>query len=76
MLRAANTGISAVIDPMGRVTASLPLGQSGIVDAPLPRPLPPTFYSRFGDAPVIVLVLIGLAIGAAVGRHNHLRLSD
>jgi apolipoprotein N-acyltransferase len=38
--RAANTGISAVIDPMGRVVASLGLGKSGIVDAPLPRALP------------------------------------
>ena len=38
--RAANTGISAVIDPYGRVLASLPLGQEGVLDAALPAPLP------------------------------------
>ena len=47
--RAANTGISAVIDPLGRVIASLPLGRQGNIDASLPRALPTTLYARLGD---------------------------
>ena len=39
LVRAANTGISAVVDPLGRVVASLPLGTEGVLDAPLPRPI-------------------------------------
>ncbi len=62
VLRAANTGISAVIDPLGRVTASLPLGQAGVVDALLPAPLPPTFFARAHDrlaAAGVALMLLG-----------------
>ena len=36
LVRAANTGISGVIDPVGRVIASLPLGAEGVLDARLP----------------------------------------
>jgi len=48
LVRAANTGISAVIDAYGRVVASLPLGAHGVLDAALPVALPPTVYARFG----------------------------
>jgi len=57
LVRAANTGISAVVDPLGRVVASLPLGVEGILDAPLPRPLAVTLYARLGDAPAGLMVL-------------------
>ena len=69
MARAANTGISAMIDPQGRVTASLPLNTAGFVDAVLPAPLAPTLYSRTGDFPVAVLLLIGLC-AAAISRRR------
>ncbi|WP_424832773.1 apolipoprotein N-acyltransferase [Ruegeria sp.] len=57
MVRVANTGVSAMIDPLGRITDALPLGQAGFVDAVLPQPLPPTPYSRFGDIPVFLCLL-------------------
>jgi apolipoprotein N-acyltransferase len=56
LVRAANSGISAVIDPLGRVVNSLPLGAEGVLDARLPRALQPTPYARFGDAPAGLLV--------------------
>ena len=62
LVRAANTGISAVIDPLGRIVASLPLGREGVLDAPLPRPISAPFYARFGDAPVTIIVAIALFI--------------
>lgn len=66
LMRAANTGISAMIDPQGRVLANLPMGVAGFVDARLPEPLAPTLYSRTGDLPVAVLLLLGL--GGAYAR--------
>ena len=61
LVRAANTGISAVVDPAGRVTASLPLGSEGILDARLPRSIAPTIYARYGDAPAAILFALALA---------------
>ena len=55
--RAANTGISAVIDPLGRVDASLDLGKIGTVDAALPNALPATPFAKFGNIGFILLLM-------------------
>ncbi len=47
LVRAANSGISAVIDGRGRVLHSLGLNQRGVIDAPLPAPEMPTLYSFY-----------------------------
>ncbi len=63
LVRAANTGISAVIDARGRIEAALPLGQMGALDAELPGALPPTAYAATGDAPWhggLFVALLGL----------------
>ncbi len=62
LVRAANTGISAVIDPAGRILASLPLGTEGVLDAALPRALPPTPYARWGDGPAGLLIVAALGL--------------
>ena len=76
LVRAANTGISAVIDPAGRILAQLPLGEAGHIDAALPAALPPTPYARTGDLPWLVLLLLGLAAArAASARIDRARRS-
>jgi len=65
--RDANTGISAIIDPLGRVRATLGLGQSGVVDSPLPAAVPKTVFARFGDTG-LVLMLFVLGFGAVSNR--------
>jgi apolipoprotein N-acyltransferase len=62
ILRAANTGVSAVIDAKGRVLQRLPLDTEGHIDAIIPGALPATIYSRTGDWPMLLLLLI-LAAG-------------
>ncbi|KRE06336.1 acyltransferase [Bosea sp. Root381] len=56
LVRVANTGISAVTDGYGRVIASLPLGNEGVLDAGLPRGGPATLYAQFGDLIYAVLL--------------------
>ena len=67
LVRAANTGISGVVDPMGRVLAALPLGQEGLLDSALPEAAPATLYARTGDLPFI-LTVIGLLAAALLPR--------
>ncbi|MGI6245989.1 MAG: apolipoprotein N-acyltransferase [Pseudochelatococcus sp.] len=66
MVRAANTGISAVMDPYGREIARLPLGVAGVIDSGLPKPLRPTIYgilyAQAGPA-LYWLTIICFAIG-------------
>jgi apolipoprotein N-acyltransferase len=69
LVRAANTGISAVVDPLGRIINSLPLGAEAVLDAPLPRPIAPTFYARMGDLPAALLIAAGLVI--VIWRRRH-----
>jgi apolipoprotein N-acyltransferase len=62
LVRAANSGISAVTDPFGRIVKSLPLGSEGVIDAPLPQPIDPPFIARWGDRVVSAMLVIGLAM--------------
>lgn len=66
--RAANTGISAMIDAQGRVLASLPLNAAGAIESPLPPVRPPTPYGRWGDWPA--LLAMGCLLGAAMLRRR------
>jgi apolipoprotein N-acyltransferase len=56
--RAANTGISAVIDPYGRILAEIRLGERGVIDANLPKVGPETPFAQFG----IVLEILVLSL--------------
>ncbi|MDP1626060.1 MAG: apolipoprotein N-acyltransferase [Parvibaculum sp.] len=67
LVRAANSGISAVIDPYGRVVKSLPLDARGVIDAALPAPLQPTLYARLGDL-FLAFLLIAAAGAVWYGR--------
>ena len=60
VVRAANTGISAVIDPLGRMIARLGLGIEGVLDSGLPSAIAPTIYARTGDIPAAVIVAAAL----------------
>ena len=64
VVRAANTGISAVIDPLGRIVARLGLGLEGVLDSGLPAAIPPTIYARTGDMPVVIVIVAALVLVA------------
>jgi apolipoprotein N-acyltransferase len=58
LIRSANTGISAIIDPYGRILKSLPVGVADVIDAPLPKAIEMTIYLSYGKSFVTWLLLI------------------
>ncbi|OWV36344.1 apolipoprotein N-acyltransferase [Mameliella alba] len=67
VVRAANTGISAIIDANGDLVARLGTGETGVIDAALPFAHPPTLYARFGDWTLLALIFVAWAVGLAAG---------
>ncbi|HET9573667.1 MAG TPA: apolipoprotein N-acyltransferase [Methyloceanibacter sp.] len=61
VVRAANTGISAMIDPYGRILAEIGLGERGAIDSELPKVGPQTLFAHFGLAIEISMALLALA---------------
>ena len=69
LVRAANTGISVIVDPWGRTLERLNLQRVGILDGPLPQAIAGgTPYARFGDLPALLLTFGVLAIGLILRR--------
>ncbi|WP_371926972.1 apolipoprotein N-acyltransferase [Bradyrhizobium sp. WD16] len=68
IVRAANTGISAVIDPYGAVIAQLGLGHEGVLDSGLPSPIAPPLYTKLRDVPAAVMIAVAALIAARQRR--------
>ncbi len=70
LVRVATTGISGVVDPYGRVVASLPLGERGVVDSPLPNAIDElTLYTRWRNIPFWAITLM-IVLAAAYGGYT------
>jgi apolipoprotein N-acyltransferase len=67
LVRCANTGITMVTDSFGREVARLPVWQAGILSVPLPPAARPTLFTRAGDWPGLldVIVVAGMMLIAA-----------
>lgn len=64
LVRAANSGISGVIDPYGRILHETALNEVAVVDSELPLPLDEaTFFSRWPNAPFALMLFVCLGLG-------------
>jgi apolipoprotein N-acyltransferase len=68
LVRAANNGISAIVDSFGRIRAQLNLGETGTVDGPLPGAIDPPIFTQMQSFP-LMLMLVLLGVIALLGRH-------
>lgn len=57
VIRAANTGVSGIINAQGEVLRTIKLGVTGVIDAPLPPAQAPTVYALLGDLPLLILLI-------------------
>ncbi len=72
LIRAANNGVSAVVDGRGRIVASLALNERSVIDSGVPSALEPPPYAKFGDWTFVSLALLFtmLALLSARGKCN------
>ena len=70
LVRAANTGISAIVDPFGRIMNELPLGVEGVIDASLPVAEPITLYRKVGRFSLTATLAICLMFLTVRRRHQ------
>lgn len=69
LLRAANNGISAVVDPYGRALQVLGLNVRGVIDSALPEAVTPPLYARLGDW--ILAIILSVYVGFAVSLRKN-----
>ena len=58
VVRSANNGIAAIINPLGDVEKSIALGQSGYIDLEINKKIQPTLFSKFGNKIFGLLILL------------------
>ncbi|GGE72350.1 apolipoprotein N-acyltransferase [Sphingomonas prati] len=68
VVRATPNGISALIDPAGRLLRTIPTHRAGAIDTTLPAPFAATPFARFGNLLPLVVALALLAIAAIARR--------
>ena len=62
-IRATNTGVTAIIDQQGEVTAQLPVWQQSTLKAEVQAYDGQTPYVRWGNTPIVLISIVVLAIG-------------
>ncbi|HUG61639.1 MAG TPA: apolipoprotein N-acyltransferase, partial [Methylomirabilota bacterium] len=67
IIRAANSGISAILDPFGRIVVSLDLGVTGVVDGVVPPPQQSTIFSRWGPYLLLTFYVFSVTLVTAGG---------
>ena len=63
LIRVGNNGISAAIDPYGRILKKLALNEVGVLDVALSKPRPtPTLYGQYGDKMLLLLLIFAIGV--------------
>jgi apolipoprotein N-acyltransferase len=74
MLRSSNTGVTMVVDPLGRVTARLAEQEVAVLDAAVPERLAgETLYTRLGDWPFFGALAVGFLLSLLALRGERRR---
>ncbi|MEO5808333.1 apolipoprotein N-acyltransferase [Devosia sp.] len=68
LIRAANSGITMLVDPLGRVTAQLAPKEMNVLDVVPDQKLPRTLFAQYRYWPLLIALLIGLLVSVAVTR--------
>lgn len=70
LLRATNTGVSAIVEPNGKIIATAPLFETAVITAKILPMTGMTPYARIGDVPIIIGILLTLMISFWLNKKN------
>ena len=73
LLRLANTGVSAVIDPLGRMEVSLAPDTIGLIDFAPPRPIAPPPFASWRHLPLFGVIVLVFALAFGLDRRARAR---
>jgi len=68
VLRATNSGITAIVSPSGKVEATIPEFEAGVLDGTFTGMSGTTPFGRFGNVPVLVCITLIILIAQATRR--------
>jgi apolipoprotein N-acyltransferase len=70
MLRATNTGMTAIIDAHGQIVSQLPAFTTGVLQGKVQAYSGMTPYGRFGNGPALALIFLAGLLGLAGTRQR------
>ena len=71
LLRSANNGIAAIINPLGVIEQKVEFGKSGYVDFKEAKKIKPTLFSKHGNKIFIILILLYIFIIFSFNRFKN-----
>ena len=71
LLRSANNGIAAIINPLGVIEQKVEFGKSGYVDFKEAKKIKPTLFSKYGNKIFIILILLYIFIIFSFNRFKN-----
>ena len=71
VLRSANNGIAAIINPLGAVEKKVNFGKSGFIDLKEYRKIQPTVFSKYGNKIFLLLILLYIFLIISFNRFKN-----
>ena len=71
LIRSANNGIAAIINPIGIVEQKVEFGQSGYIDFTESKKIQPTVFSKYGNKIFMMLILLYIFFIFSFNRINN-----
>jgi len=71
VLRSANNGITAIVNPLGFVEDQVDLNQSGFVDLFKIKKIEPTIFSKYGNKIFVLIILLYISLIFSSNRNKN-----
>ena len=71
VLRSANNGIAAIVNPLGVIEKQVHLNQSGFIDLLKTKKIEPTIFSKYGNKIFVLIILLYISLIFSFNRNKN-----